>query len=42
MKKANYYTVLNMIILPPKKALKLDEKLERSNSEIRMLLVQFG
>ena len=38
MKKANYYTVLNMIILPPKKALKLDEKLERSNSEIRMNL----
>ena len=38
MKKANYY----MIILPPKKALKLDEKLERSNSEIRMLLVPFG
>ena len=41
MKKANYYTGLNMINLPHQKALKLDEKLERANSEIRIVLVPY-
>ena len=41
MTKANYFTFLNMINLPHKKTLKLDKKLERSNSEIRILLVPF-
>ena len=41
MTKANYFTFLNMINLPHKKTLKLDKKLERSNSEIRILLIPF-
>jgi hypothetical protein len=41
MTKANYFTFLNMINLPHKKTLKLEKKLERSNSEIGILLVPF-